>query len=288
MDRVVDRHSATSLGHGRRMIGGHSQIIRRRSGDAHRLFAVDGHTGSTDIRLTVGVAVIGQTRRLANTGLREVVDETCDLNRTVVHAGVAIGTPFLGLVVEVLRRARSSTTVVAVVGGIHDADHTSRDVGSTSSLATRDSLVQSLATRGLELVGHVGTGDTSLAHEPVNTVLAPALRDQSLTTLGVRHSVIEERVADTQIACGTQVATGGATGTTVISERGVCTHEGSASKRHQRGSSNSLATLVLSRTRSHRTSLSVVVELKTDLPLVIPACRYHYSLLATGQLMMHG
>ena len=270
MDRVVDRHSTASLGHGRRMIGGHSQIIRRRrgrSGDAHRLFAVDGHTGGTDIRLTVGVAIVRQTRRLTDTGLSEVVDKTCDLSRTVVHAGVTVRTPFFGLIVEILRTTRSSATVVAVVGGIHDADHAGRDVRAACRLATSDSLVQSLATRDLELALHIGTGDTSLVHKPVDRVLAPALGNKRLATLRVRHRVIEERVADAQIASGTQVATSGTTGTAVISERGICTHEGSASKRHQRGSSNSLATLVLSRTRSHRTSLSVVVELKTDLLL---------------------
>ena len=270
MDRVVDRHSATSLGHGRRMVGRHSQVIRRRrgrSGDTHRLFAVDGHTGSRDIRLTVGVAVIGQTRSLADTGLSKVVDKTCDLSRTVVHAGVTVAAPFFGLVVEILRTTRSSATVVAVVGGIHNADHACRDVRSACRLATSDSLVQSLTTRGLELVGHMGTSDTGLVHEPVDAVLSPSLGNKSLATLRVGNSVIEERVADTKVACGTQVATSGTTGTAVISERGICTHEGSASKRHQRGSSNSLATLVLSRTRSHRTSLSVVVELKTDLLL---------------------
>ena len=270
VDRVVDRHSATSLGHGRRMIGGHSQIIRRRrrrSGDAHRLFAVDGHTGSTDIRRTVGFAVIGQTRRLVDTGLSEVIDETCDLNRTVVHAGVPARTPFFDLIVEMLRTTRSRATVVAVVGGVHDADHAGRDVRSACRLATSDSLVQSLATRDLELALHMGTGDTSLVHKPVDAVLAPALGNNRLATLRVGNSVIEEHVANVKVACGTQVATSGTTGTAVISERGICTHEGSASKRHQRGSSNSLATLVLSRTRSHRTSLSVVVELKTDLLL---------------------
>ena len=270
MDRVVDRHSATSLGHGRRMIGGHRQVIRRRrrrSGDAHRLFAVDGHTGSADIRLTVGVAIVGQTRSLADTGLSEVVDETCDLSRTVVHAGVPVAAPFFGLIVEILCAARSSATVVAVVGGIHDADHAGRDVRSACRLATSDSLVQSLTTRGLKLVGHIGTSDTGLVHEPVDAVLAPSLGNKRLATLRIRHCVIEERVADVKVACDTQVATSGTARAAVwaIGERGVCTHEGSTSKRHQRGSSNSLATLVLSRTRSHRTSLSVVVELKTDL-----------------------
>ena len=291
VDRVVNRHSAASLGHGRRMVGGHSQIIRRRrrrSGDAHRLFAVNGHTGSADIRLTVSIAIVGETRRLTNTGLSEVVDETCDLSRTVVHAGVTVRTPFFGFIVEILCAARSSATVVAVVGGIHDADHAGRDIRATSGLTTGNSLVQSLATRDLELVGHVRTRDTGLVHKPVDTVLSPSLGNKRLATLRIRHSVIEERVADAQVARRTQVATGSTTRTAVISERGVRTHEGSASKRHQRGSSNSLATLVLSRTRIHRTSLSVVVELKTDLLLVVPACRRHQHLLATGQRMMHG
>ena len=246
------------------MIGGHSQIIRRRSGDARRLFAVDGHTGSTDIRLTVGVAIVGQTRRLADTGLSEVVDKTYDLSRMVVHAWVPIRTPFFGLIIEILRPTRSSATVVAVVGGIHNADHTGRDVRAACRLATGDSLVQSLATRDLELVGHVRARDTGLVHEPVDTVLSPSLGNKRLATLRICHCVIEERVTDVEIARRAQIATSGTTGTTVISECGICTYKGSASKRHQRGSSNSLATLVLSRTRSHRTSLSVVVELKTD------------------------
>ena len=278
VDRVVDRHSAACLGHRRRMVGGHRQVIRRRwrrSGDAHRLFAIHSDTHRGDIWLAIGVAVIRQTRRLADTGLSEVVDETCDLSRTVVHARITIRAPFFGLVVEELGRASSSATVITVVGGIHDANHTGRDILVTSSLTTGNSLVHGLVTRELELVLHISTGDTGLAHEPVNTVLTPALRDQSLTTLGIRHSVIEERVANVEIACGTQVATGGTTGTTVISECWVCTHKGSASKRHQRGSSNSLLAHLLgagalSRTRSHRshrTSLSVVVELKTDLLL---------------------
>ena len=294
VDRVVDRHSATSLGHGRRMIGGHRQIIRRRrrrSGDAHRLFAVHRDTGSTDIRLTVGVAIVGQTRRLADTGLSEVVDETCDLSRTVVHAGVTVAAPFFGLIVEILRTTRSSATVVAVVGGIHNADHTGRDVRAACRLATSDSLVQSLATRSLELVGHMGTSDTGLVHEPVDAVLSPSLGNKSLATPRVGNSVIEERVTDAKITCRAQVATGSTARAAVwaIGERRICTHEGSTSKRHQRGSSNSLAALVLSRTRSHRTSLSIVVELKKQTCCcATPDHRRHQHLLATGQHMMHG
>ena len=60
---------------------------------------------------------------------------------------------------------------------------------------------------------------------------APSLGHKRLTTLRVGNSVIEERVADAKVACGTQVATGGTARAAVISERGVRTHEGSASKR---------------------------------------------------------
>ena len=259
VNRVVYRSRATRLRDRRRVISGHRQIIGRRRGDTLRLFAVHSHTGSRD------KPVVSSSRTLISTGSSQITNEAAKFRRTVGKTGVTCVTPFRYLVVEVLLTTSSATTVHIVINGIHDADHTGLNILTTRSLTTGNSLIQSLGTRCLQLVRHGGTGDTGLACEPIDTVLTPALGNRSGPTLRVRNSIVEECIADIKTASSAQVATRSATRTTIraIRERRVhtCAQKSCTSERHQRSGRHGLATLVLSRTRSHRTSLSLFLLL---------------------------
>ena len=241
------------------MIGGHRQVIGRRRGDTLRLFAVHSHTGGRD------KPIVGSSRTLISTDSSQITNEAAKFRRTVGKTGVTCVTPFRYLIVEVLLTTSSATTVHTVINGIHDADHTSLNVLTASSLTTGNSLIQSLGTRRLQLVCHRSTGDTSFACEPVNTVLAPALRNRSSAALRVRNSIIEKCIADVKATRCAQVTARCTTGTAIrtICECRVRTQERCASKRSQRKGRHGLAAcpgacarLVVM--RSHRTSLSVV------------------------------
>ena len=252
------------------MVGRHSQIIRRRRGDTLGLFAVHSHTSSRN------KTVVGSSSALINTGASQAINETAKFRRTIGQTWVTSITPLIHLIVETVLTTSGTTAVHTVIDRIHDANYASLNVLTAVRLTTGNSLIQSIGTCRLKLSRHRHTGDAGFVCKPVNTVLAPALRHKRCATLRVSNSIIKECITDVQTTGCAKVATRGATRSTVwtIGERRICTHEGNASKRHQRGSSNGLpSTLELVTLVTHVISLSVVGGQDSHLGSTLSAMR---------------